>query len=56
MGIDGHRPTLQGISFNIQNSTFKIAQQRGSWASTVIDRRYKAFHSTFKIQHLKFNI
>jgi hypothetical protein len=38
------------------HTAFKIAQQHSSLASTVIDRRYKAFHSTFKIQHSKFNI
>jgi hypothetical protein len=43
-------------SFNIQNLKFKIAQHGGSLASTVIDRRYNAFHSKLKIQNSKFKI
>jgi hypothetical protein len=46
----------EGEKFWILNFGFWIAQQHSSLASTVIDRRYKAFHSTFKIQHSKFNI
>jgi hypothetical protein len=44
------------------HTAFKIAHQHSSLASTVIDRRYKAFHSTFNIAqpvflfHSKFKI
>jgi hypothetical protein len=45
----GRGREILNFEFWILNFGFWIARQRASLASTVIDRRYRAFHSAFKI-------